>query len=98
MSSSNLALGAATRLPRGIHFEWYHGHKVHFAVDSKGQRLPFLGVPIGDETEDDVIARLADSLDGAEPQPCPDWASIWAGVGTRSSRPSRLGRVLSFRR
>lgn len=56
--------------PRGVYWELYCGHRIYFAVTSGGKRLPFLGVPIGLETERDVIARLADSLDAADPVPC----------------------------
>lgn len=54
---------------RGIEFEEFFGARVYYAVASTGQRLPFIGVPIGSETDRDVIARLADSLDAADPLP-----------------------------
>lgn len=56
-------------LSRGIHFELYGGHRIYFAVDSRGIRLPFVGVPIGLETERDVVGRLMNSLAAADPQP-----------------------------
>lgn len=56
-------------LEPGIHWELFHGHRVYFAVDSRGSRLPFVGVPIGLETERDVIGRLVNCLDVADPRP-----------------------------
>ena len=57
--------------PRGIYWELFHGHRVYYAVTSRDERLPFVGVPIGMETERDVIGRLAECLDVADPLAAP---------------------------
>lgn len=62
-----LPVVVAPSLRRGIHCELFHGRKVHFAVNSAGERLPFVGVPIGQETERDVIGRLWDDLCACDP-------------------------------
>jgi hypothetical protein len=55
------------QLARGIHWEMFGAHRVYFAVTSAGFLLDQVGVPIGQETDDDVIVALADALDAADP-------------------------------
>lgn len=97
-TSSVLSFPFAPTLARGVHFELYHGRKVHFAVDSHGERLPFIGVPIGQESEDDVIGRLWDSLEGAEPRPHVAWGDRLTEAGRRAGHQAVAagGRVLPF--
>jgi hypothetical protein len=61
----------APLLEPGIHWELFRGHRVYFAIDHQGERIPLPGVPIGQETYDDVISRLADALDASAPRPRP---------------------------
>lgn len=71
-------LRLATPRPRyGLHWELYFGHKVHYAIRQDGSRIPLPGVPIGLETEQDVIDRLAVALYFSD----------------RSQRPARVSRA-----
>lgn len=62
-------LYAETRPERGVYREWLNGNPVYSAVTSRGVELPVVGVPVGMETERDVILRVAAALDAADPQP-----------------------------
>jgi hypothetical protein len=74
---------------RGIYYEMFHGRRVYVAIRSDGKRLNRLGTPIGQDTEDDVIARLAVALDASDPLPPP--ASV--GVGRRLRQGLRSFRL-----
>lgn len=54
---------------RGIFVELYHDHRIYYAVTSRGERLPGVRVPIGLETEGDVIADLWLALQRDDPKP-----------------------------
>lgn len=71
LPTSSAAVPEHDRLPRGVHSELFHGHRVYFGVKSDGSLLPGIRVPIGQETEDDVIEALADDLDRDDPLPRP---------------------------
>lgn len=58
-----------TCLSRGLYFDLFHGFRVWKAMTSWGEWLPGIRVPIGTETELDVICALADALDAADPLP-----------------------------
>lgn len=84
MSDRAAAASRPAVLPRGVYAEWFHGWRVYFAVTSTGARLNTVGVPIADETDDDVIVRLADALAACDPLPrgVPDELA-----GLRAGRP-----------
>lgn len=56
-------------LARGIYYEMFCGHRVYFAIRSDGKRLNRIGVPIGGDTEADIICRLVAALDVSDPLP-----------------------------
>lgn len=97
MPGTSSVLSFPAKLPRGVHFRLYHERKVFFAVDSHGDELPFIGVPIGLETERDVIGRLWDSLGVADPRPRVEWVA-WGDRLSRAGRRAAIagGRVLPF--
>lgn len=72
----------------GVHRRFVNGRVEHFAVGWTGVELPFAGLPIGDETEADVIGRLYECLCVASPRPL----SEPAGPVPRLAWPPRAGR------
>lgn len=69
----------------GIHRRFVNGRVEYFAVGWTGIELPFLGVPVGDETETDVIGRLWDCLCLASPRPLSEGWRAWP---PRAARPA----------
>lgn len=53
--------------PGKIHWQWFHGHKFYYAYYWDGSRVLLPGVPIGSETDADVITRFADALEASAP-------------------------------
>lgn len=68
MNTLHAPLPAHAGVARGVKCELYHDHCVYFAVTSWGERLPGVRVPIGLESNADVIADLWDDLDRVDPQ------------------------------
>lgn len=68
-SPSSAACLPFPRVLRGIYYKLFHGHRVYRARRSDGRWLNRIGVPVGLETEDDVIARLAVALAASDPLP-----------------------------
>lgn len=53
---------------RGIHWQMIGDRRAYCNVTSAGFLLEQFRLPVGDETDDDVIVALADALDAADPQ------------------------------
>lgn len=51
----------------GVYVQEVNGHRVYSAMDDNGVLIPGVPVPLGDETEDDVIVALADALAASSP-------------------------------
>jgi hypothetical protein len=53
---------AAPMFPPGVYTELFHGRQVFYAYMGDGSLVPGPMVPIGDETDDDIIVALADAV------------------------------------
>lgn len=49
----------AIEMDHGIWVREINGHRVFLGIQEDGTPIPGIGVPIGDQTDDDVIAALA---------------------------------------
>jgi hypothetical protein len=89
MSDTVVSPLAFPRSPRGIYYEMYHGHRVYRARCADGRWLNMIGVPIGLETEAEVICRLWVALSIVDPLPPSSRPVGRSGSCRGARRPAR---------